>query len=283
METDRSLLRFLHPAEIASAFGISGKLPETFGGYRSHVWFVSGIYALLGGLCLVMEFSYEFAQYVWPGLLLAIFASVWLFASTYASLWCDWKLTARSNIYGFWVAMILVTAAFALLFTAAYLMLPAQSITKLTDTALTAQMAFQKDLIYHLIFLFFFGLPPLHCVWRLQLELAMGNHQDVFSLLTYNYRSVSPRGLLFPRFWLLFVLALAFFFYSIYAHFNLMGKLQPVFSYDLFATLVQFRLVCIYLLIARCLYWYAAQLNELKRECLISGRLNDVEVGKDET
>ncbi|MGH9800968.1 MAG: hypothetical protein ACRD82_11440 [Blastocatellia bacterium] len=273
LQTDKSLLQFLKPVEMAGAFGLSGKLPKPLGGHRWHAWFVIGLYALLGGLSLVMEFSYEFAQYVWPGLMWAMVTGFWLYATTHAALWCDWKLTFRENVYGLWVAMLLVAAATAALFVAAYLFLPAYSITKLTDAALPAQMAYQKDLIYHFVFLFFFGLPTLHCVWRLQLELATGNHHNLFGLLTGERWSVSPRGLLFPRFWLLFVIALAFFFYSMYAHFNLMSKLQPVSNYALFATFVHLRLVCIYLFIARCLYWYAAQLNELKRECLIADRL----------
>ncbi len=281
LETDRSLLQTLTPAGVAGAFGVSGKLPEPFGGHRGHVWFASGIYALLGGLCLVLEFAYEFRQYAWPGLLWATLVGLWLLGTTGTALWCDWKLTFKGNVYGLAVAMSLVAVATVALLAAAYLFLPAHSITKLTDAAQPAQLAFQKDLIYHLIFLFF-GLPALHCVWWLQRELAEGHRQNIFGLLTGERRNVAPRGLLFPRFWLLVAIALFLFVYTIYSHFNLMSKLQPVANYILFASLLNLRLVCLYILMARGLYWYAAQLNELKRECLIAERLKRAGLGKSE-
>jgi hypothetical protein len=226
-----------------------------------------------------MEVAYEFAQYAWPGLLWALLASLWLSATTRTALWCDWKLTLKGNPYGFAVMLLLAAVAATLLVLAGYLLLPAESITKLTDAALPAQLAYQKDLIYHFVFLAFFGLPALHCVWRLQGELLAGKHNDIFGLLTGDRRNVSPRGLLFPRMGPLIAIALVFFGYSIYAHFNLMSKLHPVSHYLLFATLVHLRLLCIYLFITRCLYWYAAQLNEIKRECLIAERLEQVGVG----
>ncbi len=282
LDTDRDLLQTLTPAGVAGAFGISGNLPLAGGGHQQHVQFASGTYALLGGLCLVMEFAYEFTQFAWPGLLWGLLAGLWLYGTTRVALWCDWKLTLQGNAYGLAVTMAVIVMAATLTVLSAYLFLPAYAITKLKDAALPAQLAYQKDLIYHVVFLFIFCLPTLHCVWRLQWELAEGNHPNILGLLSDDRRSVSPRGLLFPRTWVLVTVALFIFVYSIYAHFNLMAKLQPVSNYVLFATLVHLRLLCIYILIARCLYWYATQLNELKRECLIADRLKHADIGKRE-
>jgi hypothetical protein len=69
LATDTSLPGFLHPAETAAAFGVSSKLPQPFGGQHTHITFISVVYALLGGFCLVIEFAQEVWRFAWPGLL----------------------------------------------------------------------------------------------------------------------------------------------------------------------------------------------------------------------
>jgi hypothetical protein len=279
LDEDPQLVQTLTPAGVAGAFGASGQFHTAWGGLRSHVQFASLLYAGLGGLCVVMELGYEFTRYAVLALVGALVAGLWLYATTRVALWCDWKLTRQGNGYGLAVAMFVAALACALLAVAGAVVLPAASLTRLTDASLPAPTAYLKDLLYHLIYLFFFTLPLLHCVWWLQRELAEGKHASILSLLTGNRRSVSPRGLLLPKLWLLVLIALFIFVYSIYAHFNLMSKLQHVGQYILFATLVHLRLLGIYVFIARCLYWYAAQLNELKRECLIAERLERADLG----
>lgn len=274
LDTDRSLLETIMPHEAAGAFGISGKLAEAFGGHRRHVQLASVLYALLGAICLVMEVAYDYDQYIVSGTLSAIAVFFWLYGTTLTALWCDWKLTSKGNPFGLAVAMTVIVAAAVGTYAASFLVLPAHGVTHLTDAAAPARIAYQKDLIYHLAVMLFFCLPTLHFVLGLQRELAAGKHRGIFSLLTGDSHSVPPRGLKFPRVWLLVSIAITFFVYSMYAHFNLMSKLRTDGYYALFATLLQLRLLIFYILMVRCLYWYSGQLNEIKRECLIAERLD---------
>jgi len=194
-----------------------------------------------------------------------------------AAVWCDWRLTSRGNPLGLAVAMTAIVLAAIALYAASYLVLPAHGITRLTDTAAPARVAYQKDLIYHLAVMLFFCLPTLHFVLGLQRELAAGKHRGIFGLLTGDRQSVPPRGLMFPRVWLLVSIAAIFFVYSMYAHFNLMSKLRTDGYYVVFVTLLQIRLLIFYILMVRCLYWYSGQLNEIKRECLIAERFDRAE------
>ena len=270
LDTDRSLVRTVTPGDVAAAFGLSGRLSEPFGGHRAHCLIVSAVYALLGALCLVIEFAYEFDRYASAGVPAALLAFVWLFGSSLAGLWLDWKMTSAGKKYGLTTAFVVFALAAVALYIGACLILPARGITQLTDSSAPAQTAYQKDLIYHIVVMFFFCLPTLHFVLAMQREMLAGTHKSVFGLLTRNQLIVPPRGVAYPRFTLLLAVALPICLYSIYAHHNLMSKLQPGPYQPLFALLVQVRLAFFYILIVKCLYWYSGMLNEIKRECLLA-------------
>lgn len=268
LDTDRSLLRTITPGDVAAAFGISGRLSEPFGGHRTHCLIVCAIYALLGALCLVIEFAYEFDRYASTGVPAALLAFVWLFGSSMAGLWLDWRITSADKRYGLRVAFIIFSLSAIALYIAACLILPARGVTRLTDSSAPAQAAYLKDLLYHIAVMFFFCLPTLHFVMVMQREMLAGTHKSVFGLLIRDRLIVPPRGVTYPRFPLLLAVAMPIFLYAIYAHHNLMSKLQPGTYQPLFAHLVQIRLALFFILIIKCLYWYSGRLNEIKRECL---------------
>jgi hypothetical protein len=274
LDTDRSLVRTITPGDVAAAFGLSGRLSEPFGGHRTHCLIVSAVYALLGALCLVIEFAYEFDRYASPGVPAALLTFVWLFSSSLAGLWLDWRMTSAGKRNGLKIAFVVFSLAAIALYIGACLILPARGITQLTDSSAPAQTAYQKDLIYHIVIMFFFCLPTLHFAVTMQREMLAGMHKSVFGLLTGNRLIVPPRGVAYPRFALLLAVALSIFLYSIYAHHNLMSKLQPGTYQPLFALLVQIRLAFLYILIVKCLYWYSSMLNEIKRECLSAERVS---------
>jgi len=95
----------------------------------------------------------------------------------------------------------------------------------------------------------------------------------VLSLLTGDKFSLTPRSVFYPRFWVLALILSVIVGVSVFLHHNLMSNLKLGEYMNLFANLIQARLVLYYLLAVECLYWYYQALNELKRECILEQRL----------
>jgi hypothetical protein len=253
--------------------GISAKLKFFLGGHSPHAQIACGFYAALFAIALLAEIAYQFDRYGRAGILVAGTIFCWIFVTSLAGLVVDWKFILAGRNMGLVVALVIFLCAAIIAFVGAYLLLPAATLTELITTpTATARMAYLKDVIYHFTLIAVFLLPTFHFVLAIQRELQAGRHLQTLYLLTGNKLSVAPRDLAYPRFWFLLAIALAISLYSIYAHHNLMSKLQPGPYQPLFALLVQIRLAFFYILIVKCLYWYSDMLNEIKRECLVAVR-----------
>ncbi|MCW5968447.1 MAG: zf-HC2 domain-containing protein [Blastocatellales bacterium] len=270
LETDPSIPGTLTPSDLAHTFGISGRLARAFGGHMMHVLLCSGIYAALYGVAVLVEVAYQFDKYGDTGMVMAAVAFVWIFLTTPAGLWTDWRLTREGSSKGWAASAGILLGAAAALFAIVSPYLPSGPVTELNWQAYTAQAAYLKAISYFMILQSIFLLPPFHFVLAMQRELKEGRHRLALGLLTGDKLSVAPRGSIYPRFWVLSMLIFITAGISVFLHHNLMGNLRPSPYMNLFANLVQARLILYFLLATVCLVWYYRMLNELKRECLMA-------------
>lgn len=280
LDEDRSLLESLTPADVATVFGISGKLDLPFGGHRWHALTGGGLYAALFAVALPGEVAYQFDRYGRAAMAMAGVAFVWMFAAALAALAADWRLTTKDSNKGLAASMAVLLLAALAIYGGACLILPPEPITRLAQQAYTAQAAYLKDIIYFLILEVIFLLPPFHFVLTMQRELQAGRHRMALGLLGGDRLALAPRGAFFPRFWVLLLLFGLIVGISVFLHTNLMDHLKPAPFMNLFSNLILARLALYYALAAECLFWYYRALNELKRECLAAERIRFDDKGK---
>jgi hypothetical protein len=274
LDTDRSLLQTLTPTEVASAFGLSGKLDWPFGGHWLHALIACGLYAALYAVALLVEVAYQFDRYGRAAVWVAMAVFCWIFLTSLGGLAADWKLTLAGSIKGLIAAIAVFWLAAIILFAGACLFLPGEPITESKRQAYPAQAAYLKTIGYFLVLKMIFLLPTFHFVLVMQREMRAGRHHPVLSLLNRDRQSVRPRGVIFPKVGILVLMLVVVIAISLFLHHNLMDNLKPASYMNLFSNLILTRLVLYYLLGAACLYWYYQALDELKRECLIAERLS---------
>ena len=274
LDTDRSLLQILTPAELASSFGLSGRLDWLFGGHWLHALIACGLYAALYAVALLVEVAYQFDRYSRAAIWVATAAFCWIFLTSLGGLAADWKLTLAGSNRGLLVSIAIFWLAVIVLFGGACLFLPGEPITLSRRQAYTAQAAYLKTIGYFLVLKMIFLLPTFHFVLVMQREMRDGRHRPALSLLNRDRQSVRPRGVIFPKVGILALMLVVVIAISLFLHHNLMDNLLPAPYMNLFSNLILTRLVLYYLLGAACLYWYYQALDELKRECLIADRLS---------
>ena len=270
LETDPTLPQTLRPVDLAQAFGISGRFDQVFGGHSRHALLCSAIYAGLYAVAVLVEVAYQFDQYRRIAIGLAPVAFFWVFITSLAGLWVDWRLTLGGSPKGWAASAGAFLASAAALFVFVAIFLPATPVTEMNWEAYTAQAAYLKTICYFLILQAIFLLPPFHFVLAMQRELREGRHRLALGLLTDEKMTVAPRGAIYPKFWVLAVLIFITIAISVFLHHNLVSNLKPGPHTNLFENLVQLRLILYFLLAAVCLVWYYRMLNELKRECLVA-------------
>ena len=114
----------------------------------------------------------------------------------------------------------------------------------------------------------------------MQRELLAGRDGLVRSILGGRGLGLPPRGTIFPRLWLLLVLSVAILITSLFLHHNLVSHLATSTYSNLFANLLNLRLILYYTLAGGCLVWYSRALTELRRECLAVERLRARQTGR---
>lgn len=274
LDTDKSLLNLLTPMEVASAFGISGKLERLFGGHWMFVLVAGLIYAVLFGEALLVEVAYQYDRYAGSAPYVAIGASLWILVTTLAALALDWRLTTGGRSSGLKASIAIIVAAALLLFGAICFYLPTSPITELSFQAYPAQAAYLKTIGYIVVLGMIFFFPPYHFILAMQRELLLGHYQLTSDLLRGEALSVSPKGSIYPRFWVMPLVFAVIIGLSLMLHHNLMSNLKPGVNQGLFSNLILIRLILMYLLAGVGLLWYYMSLNELKRECLAAARIS---------
>lgn len=273
LQTDPTLLNNLSAEEIVSTFGISGRIKAMLGGHLRHALFACFLYALLYAVALLVEVAYEYDRYRGSAIWVATGAFGWIFATSLAGLYVDWRLTLQGSTRALIAALGIFFLAAGLLFLALCLYLPSEPITQLSFQAYPAQAAYLKTMVYFLVLLAIFFVPPFHFILAMQRELRAGHHELSCRLLTDDRLSVAPRGSIYLRFWLLTLIMTILVGVSVFLHHNLMSQLMPGTYQGLFSNLLLVRLILFYVLGTWCLVWYYHSLDELKRECLAADRL----------
>jgi hypothetical protein len=268
LHSERDLLRSISASDLATAFGISAKLPSPLAGHHWHVVASGAIYALLYAVAFLGEIAYEFDRYGSAALKLAPLICCWIFGTSVVGLAVDWKWTLQGSRKGLVLSAAIFLLAAMTLFAAACWFLPASPITQLRLPAYTAQAAYLKDIGYFLTLAALFWLTPFHFVVAMQKELQAGRHRLALGLLAGDKLSVAPRGAIFLKPWVLSLLLAVIVIIALLLHFNLFSNLRPTPYMNLFAHLIQTRLILCSALGIECLAWYYRALNELKRECL---------------
>lgn len=270
LDTNRSLMQTITPAELAAAVGISAKLELPFGGHLWHAATSGAMFGLLYAVALLVEIAYDFDRYKRSGMMLAPLLFGWGLAVSLGAMWVDWRLTLRGRQGGLWAAWLMELAGAGLLFAGVCLFLPATPVTRLSVQAYTAQAAYLKTVCYFVFLQSLFALLPFHFILVMQRELQEGRHRGALSFLTGERMSVAPRGVIPVRFWVLALLLAAIIFVALSLHHNLMNLLLNVPGMNLFANLIMVRLALYCAAGIECLIWLYRSLNELKRECLIT-------------
>ncbi len=279
LTTDKRLLNLVTPAEVASVLGISGKLERMFGGHWVFVLLASLIYAILYGVALLVEVAYQYDQYAGSAPYVAVGASAWILMTTLTALWLDWRLTLAGRSSGLKTSILVFFAGALVLFLAICLYLPTTPITELSFQAYPAQAAYLKTTGYFIVLALIYFMPTYHFILAMQRELLSGHYVLTADLLRDQPLSVSPKGTVYPKFWVLTLILAIFIGISWFLHHNLMSNLRPGPYQWLFSNLILTRLLLFYLLAAVCLLWYYLSLNELKRECLAAARISIVKKG----
>ncbi len=274
LDTDRRLLDSIKPADVASAFGISGKLDLPFGGHWLHALVACGVYAALYSVAIIVEIAYRFDLYGGLGLWLTPVIFAWVLVTSLGGMAADWKLTAAGSNNGLKVSIAVFLLAALLLFVGAWLFLPEEPITQSRLQAYPARTAYLKTVGYFVFLALIYLLPPFHFALAMKRELLAERHQSVIGLLTGDKLSVPPRGVFFLKLRVLTGSLTLILVSSFFALHYQMSNLKPGEYMNLFTTLLLTRVILWFLLAAECVLWYSWALNELKRESLAVEKLS---------
>lgn len=248
-------------------------LPLEFA-HTIHLHVASALYGSLFGVMLIAEIAYQFDKHGRAAVPVAILVTLWMYAASVAGLRAAQKVTARQSSVG----LIVGTAAFIIsagvLFLSALWFLPPVPITEQTTQASTAQAAYIKVIIYHLLLAIPFLIIPFHFVVAMESRGGVETLPSAPQQLINNGLGVIPRGAVYIRPWVLLTILLFYMAYAGNAHHSLVGSLLPGEYMNLFIILLWVRIAIFFSLAIECLIWYYQRLNELQHR---NPRVNNVE------
>ena len=279
LEADRSLLDALTAEQVAGAFGISSALSQPFGGHWRFALMGGATYGFTLAVLLILETAYRFDLYGRSASIIAVLVWLGMTATTMLALWLVAKMVRAEQSGSLAACVGVMVGAALLLFAALCQFLPPHPLTDATIRAYTAQGAYLKGLIWIVPVGLIYLLLPFHFVVSLQRELRLKRHGTTLALLSGEKRSVTPRGTIYPRLWLLILLLIAIGLTIVPGAANLFDNLQPSPYQNLFTLSYYLRWGLQVALSLGCVVWFSRALNELKRECLIVERVRTQNLG----
>ena len=273
LRNDKELVKTITAADVATAFGPSGKLKEvSLGGHRAHIWTAAVLYSSYFASALLLEVAYQWDRLgtravVAAPIVFAILTAgiVWL-----AHLIVKGERTNRRM--GLGAAFGWLSLPIAVLYAAVCVfVLPNTNITLDHTTGWTARIAYLKNIGYMLPIALVFLIELFRSVVAVQAELGDGNTAQIAALFRGEKDSVAPRAVFFirPR-WLWTAIAVLIPVH-IYLTWHLIDSLEPSPFQTLFLVLAFVRISSYFALICECMVWYHSALNELKRETFSAG------------
>jgi hypothetical protein len=268
LRQDKSLVWSAAQADL-SAPGISEKLERPFGGHMGHVLVTCAIYALAYVVALLVEVVYVLDK-LGPTLLrIAPAVFLWIFATSTAALYVDWKSVVAGRRNGLALSLTVLASAAVVLYAALFLLfLPDSPVTPMKIQAHTPQASFLKSVRHFIPTAGFFLALPFHFVLAMQRELREGRWREVLGLLCGEKWATAPPGTFFltlRTFWILLLIALLASIALLNYQF---WNLQAGPYMNLFIHLVQAKWVIFFSIGLKCLAWYSKRLDDLKLESL---------------
>lgn len=246
-----------------------------------HIHISSALYGALAGVMVLVEVAYEFDKFFVLAAVLAPLAFCWAYISSTFILRAAERFVEQGRRDGLVRVIAMFIGAAIILYIGVSWFLPPVPVTRQAVAASTAQAAYLKAVVYHILMALPFLVAPFYFTLALLWELRRGEHRAVLRLLTGSRRSIPPQGTIYLRIW---ALALILGFYAAYAalaHHSLVGTLQPSPFKNIFIILLWVRLAIFLGFSTECLIWYYWALNEMKREIIAPNELRPVAASAD--
>lgn len=219
----------------------------------------SGLYAI----SLLVETAYAFERYRnslgWGAS--AIF--LWVFSTTIAAFWSDWRLTRKGDSHGLTVAILIMTASAGALFLGLGSFLPGSTITLFSFQGFTAHAAYFKSESYFLILVIALLALPFHFIVRVQHEMRAGRVETARSLLSRRNTSPSTPVIIYPRPSVMLVLLIVAGLWSLFSVAHIFEHLLPSPYMGRYMNLLQVQRLVYFALGFECLAWYYISLGRL--------------------
>lgn len=268
IRTTPGVARRARTPQVIGALGISGRLDRAFAGHWAIAAVLSGLYALLFAVPVLVEIAYQFDRYRSRAIPLAVATFAWMFASTLSLLAHDARVVRQGRL-GFGIGLAAMAVSTAVVCAFVLPLLPAEPMTRASFGTWPAQLAFLKSVFYAWLVGPVFVLWLFHFIVVMQKQLTLGRSRAVLALLSGDKSSLPPKGVGRPNTSML-AAYLAMLFVINYAGVNhLFANLEPGPHQRLFMVLLLVRATAWLTLPALGLVWYTNSLNELKRECLV--------------
>ena len=274
LRSDKSALKSITSAQLATAFGTSSEAFFSYAGHRLHIYVASGLYALNFIAILFLEIAYQFDRLGLTASVIALLLFVFVFGTSTWALARGATAGARAKPGSGWNSVILFFASAIVIFGGLCLFLPNYPVTLKVTQGYTVQIDYLKDLFYLVPVAVAFLVLPFHFIVAMQRELAEGKRAAALHLLSGEKWAVPPRGVIYPRSNLLWIAFFGIVMFSFGLTWRLLDVLQPALYSHLYTILVFVRLALYFGLWFECLCWYGSMLNEIKRECLAVERVN---------
>lgn len=265
---DRERVRAMVLRDINVLMGPSSRFHTWLAGERRFAFGVTGIYALLFGLALVVEVAYAIADlgpatWVAGGVSAGIGA-----ASMLGALTMDWMRCHRGFRGGTAMsAAILIVGLLAAAGLGTW-WLPNMPLVKATFTTYPAPLGYAKTLFWTILPALIVVIVPFGAVLTLLREAGAGRHRGVLLLLTRSPLATPPRGMLFLPPLAALVTGGLLVLHDYVGMSNVFDALIHTPEMSLFMTLRFMRLVALCVLVAVSFVWYMRALAEIKREAI---------------
>lgn len=240
-------------------------------GLRRHLAFISSaclLYAALYVVGLFLEVAFQFHRFAVSVLKIAPIVFGWILLTAIVSLLGGRALTLQNRSNGVVVSSLGFVLAALVQMILITRFLPDSPVTQATFQTYPAQAAYLKDVSQFLLVAVIFLIWPVHFISSLEKEIENGRAQGVLDLLKGKKHAAVPRGVVYPRPWVLVCVLAIIATILLITTAHLLENLKPDPNLNLFIELIYVRGILYLGLGLACLTWYFVTLNSIKRVCL---------------